>query len=247
MSEAVLCTVHDGVCTLTLNKPNKLNALNEKTFQLISAHLDGLDLDGIYCVVLKGRGRSFCAGHDLDDLVAGTEGGEVERFEAGVIERLANLPVPVIAAVQGHCYTGGLELVLAADIIIATENAEFADTHAKWDLVPVWGLTQRLPRRIGRAKAMEMMISGQPVSGRGAVVIGLANACVPDETLEAEVARLCGDICANSRRSVVALKKMLADTDGLPLAAGLAWELHHSIGHGQSFAARLSAMRGKGG
>ena len=245
MTNIVLCAVSNGVCTLTLNRPDKLNALNGESFRQIAAHLDSLDLTGLGCVVLKGAGRSFCAGHDLDDLASGAEMGPIERYEAGVIERLATLPIPFVAVVQGHCYTGGLELVLAADIIIAATDAKFADTHAKWDLVPIWGLTQRLQRRVGRSKALEMMFASRTYSGEEAREMGLANIVVPADRLEAETARLCSDILANSRRSTRAMKRLVADTDGLPLAAGLAWELYHGEGHGSEMEARIAAVRGQ--
>lgn len=242
-NELVVCEIENGLCTLALNRPEKLNALNVEAFRQLDAHLDALDLDAVGCVLLTARGRSFCAGHDLDDLAAGDEGTEAARFETGVIERLALLPVPLVAAVRGHCYTGGLELVLAADIIIAAETARFADTHAKWDLVPVWGLSQRLPRRIGAARAKEMMFSSRTYSGIEAAAMGLANFALPDEDFDGGVRAFCADILGNSHRSSKAIKKLLADTDGMPLAQGIAWELHHSEGHGPDFAARLAKLR----
>lgn len=128
--------------------------------------------------------------------------------------------------------TGGLELVLAADIIICAEGAKFADTHAKWDLVPIWGLSQRLPRRVGMAKAREMMFASRMYSGVEAAAMGLANICVPDADL---------DILANSARSNRAMKRLTVDTDGMTLAAGVAWELHRSEGHGPDMAGRIKA------
>ena len=241
--DAVLCTVENGLCRLTLNRPDKLNALNLAMFELIAAKLDAIDLEAVRCLVLSGAGRSFCAGHDLEDLASGDEGGRAERIENGLVERLATLPFPVVAAVRGHCYTGGLELVLAADIIVAAEDAKFADTHAKFDLVPIWGLTQRLPRRVGMAKAKEMMFASRPHSGIEAAAMGLANLAVPAEALDAEVDRLCADILANSPRSNRAIKKLLTDTDGMTLAAGNAWELHHSPGHGPKYAALLRSLK----
>ena len=241
--ELVLCTVADGLCTLELNRPEKLNALNVEIFRQLDAHLAALDASEVGCVLLTGRGRSFCAGHDLDDLASGDEGMEAARFETNVIERLATLPMPVIAAVRGHCYTGGLELVLGADIIIAAESAKFADTHSKWDLVPVWGLSQRLPRRIGPQRAKEMMFSARTYSGRQAEAMGLASFCLADAEFDAGVAAFCGDVLANSRRSTRAIKKLMLDTEGMSLAQGIAWELHRSEGHGPEFHARLAAMR----
>jgi enoyl-CoA hydratase/carnithine racemase len=239
----ILCTVENRICRLTLNRPEKLNALNVAMFEEIAAHLDRLDYTAIDCLIFGGAGRSFCAGHDLDDLASGDESGRAERIENGLVERLANLPFPVVAAVRGHCYTGGLELVLAADIIIAAETARFADTHAKFDLVPIWGLTQRLPRRIGMAKAKEMMFASRIYSGSEAAAMGLVNFAVPEAELDAQVDAFCADIVANSARSNREIKKIIADTDGLNLAAGNAWELHHSPGHGPAYAALIRARR----
>lgn len=241
--DAVTCSVEDRLCRLTLNRPEKLNALNVEMFEQIDRHLDALDPGEISCLVLSGAGRSFCAGHDLDDLADGSESGRAERIENRLVERLANLPFPVIASVRGHCFTGGLELVLAADIIIAAETARFADTHAKFDLVPIWGLTQRLPRRIGMAKAKEMIFASRTYSGIEAAAMGLANHAVPEPELDSFVDALCGDIIANSARSNREIKKLLIETDGLSLAAGNAWELHHTPGHGPGFAALLRSHK----
>jgi len=159
------------------------------------------------------------------------------------VERLASLPMPVVAAVQGHCLTGGLELALAADIIIAAESARFGDTHGKWDLVPVWGLSQRLPRRIGRAKALEMSFTARNYSGSEAAEMGLANFCVPDAELTWAELAFAAQVLANSWRSSRAIKKLVDDTDGLPLKAGLAHEIHRSEGRGPETAERLARMR----
>lgn len=242
-TDAITCVVEDRLCRLTLNRPEKLNALNVAMFEEIAAYLDRLDYSAIGCLILSGAGRSFCAGHDLDDLASGDESGRAERIENGLVERLASLPFPVVAAVRGHCYTGGLELVLAADIIIAAETTRFADTHAKFDLVPIWGLTQRLPRRIGMARAKEMMFSSRTYSGIEAAAMGLVNFAVPEAELDEKVNAFCADVLANSARSNREIKKLLLDTDGLSLAAGNAWELHHTPGHGPAFAELIRARR----
>jgi enoyl-CoA hydratase/carnithine racemase len=151
--------------------------------------------------------------------------------------------MPVICVVQGHCLTGGLELALGADIIIAAESAKFADTHGKWDLVPEWGMSQRLPRRVGKAKAMEMMFTSRNYSGREAAEMGLANFCVADAELDAAVAQFAKEVLANSWRSNAANKKLLKDTDGLTEKAGLAHELHRTVGRGNEMGERLARMR----
>jgi enoyl-CoA hydratase/carnithine racemase len=245
MADAVLRELRDGLCTLTLNRPDKLNALNFDTFKALSAGIDFVlaNPKDVGAVVIRGAGRSFCAGNDLGDLGGVFEGGDGSQFRSTTVERLAGLPVPVIAAVQGHCLTGGLELALAADIIIAAESAKFGDTHGKWDLVPVWGLSQRLPRRVGRAKALEMSFSARSYSGRDAEKMGLANFCVPDGELDAAVASFAKDVLENSWRSSRAIKKLIDDTEGMPLKAGLAHEIYRSEGRGSETAARLARTR----
>ena len=246
MTTSIETSLENGLCTLTLNNPDKLNVLSLDTFREIDRFLDGLDYGAVGCLVLSGAGRSFCAGHDLEGLASGDETGkEAERLENGVVERLSDLPFPVVAKVRGHCYTGGLELVLCADIIVCAENAKFADTHSKFDLVPIWGLTQRLPRRVGMAKAREMMFACRTYTGTDAVQMGLANFSVPEEYLDKEVDALCSDILANSRRSNRELKKLLKDTDGMSLAAGNAWELHHTPGHGPGFEELVRSFKAK--
>ncbi len=235
----------DGLLTLTINRPDKLNALSFEVFKQLAADVAfaNANPDKVGCVVLKGAGRSFCAGNDLGDLGGVFNDGDNSRFRSDTVEKLASLPMPVIAQVQGHCLTGGLEFALAADIIICSENAKFGDTHGKWDLVPVWGLSQRLPRRIGRAKALEMSFSARHVSGRQAEAMGLANICVPDGELDATVAAFVKDVLANSWRSSRAIKKLVDDTDGMSLKAGLAHEVHRSEGRGPETAERLQRMR----
>ena len=157
-------------------------------------------------VVLKGSGRCFSAGHDLKDIGEG-ENPPHPHFQSETIEHLANLPQTVITAVHSHCYTGALELALAGDIILAAESAKFADTHAKWALTPIWGMSQRLPRRIGLAKAKEMMLTTRTYSAREALSMGLANICVPDDGFEQEIEALAREILANSWFSNRANKK----------------------------------------
>jgi len=237
--------VSDGLMTLTLNRPDKLNALSFECFKELAAGVTfaAANTDTVGCVVLRGAGRSFCAGNDLGGLGGVFNDGDNSRFRSETVERLASLPMPVIAQVQGHCLTGGLELALAADIIICSENARFGDTHGKWDLVPVWGLSQRLPRRVGRAKALEMSFSARHVTGRQAEASGLANFCVADSELEGAVAAFVKEVLANSWRSSRAIKKLIDDTDGMSLKAGLAHEVHRSEGLGPETQKRLQQMR----
>ena len=243
MSGLVLREDDNGLCVLTLNRPEKLNSLNVAVFEDLYEHVEALagQTDTVGCVVLKGAGRCFSAGHDLGDIAAG-EKLPRPNFQSHVIEALSGLPQPVITAVHGHCYTGALELALAGDIILASENARFADTHARWALTPVWGLSQRLPRRIGQATAYEMMFTCQTYSGAQAAAMGLANPCFPDASFDADVAAFCRMILANSPFSHRANKRLIRDTDGLPMGAGLAHEIYRGEGRGPDMQERIAAF-----
>ncbi len=235
----------DGCATLTLNRPDKLNALNVALFSELDAHVKDLEGDDrVGLVVVRGAGRCFSAGHDLSDIATG-ERLPRPNFQAGIIERLANLPQPVVSAVHGHCYTGALELALAGDIILAAESAKFADTHAKWALTPVWGMSQRLPRRVGTYKAREMMFTCRTYPGREAAEFGLANACVPDAEFDAAIDRLATEILANSAFSHRANKRLLRHTDGMSLDEGLAHEVFRGEGRGPDMEARIAGFSNK--
>jgi enoyl-CoA hydratase len=246
MSELVLREDMGGTALLTLNRPEKLNALTVALFGELRAHVDRIagETDRIGLVVVRGAGKCFSAGHDLGDIAAG-ERPPKPNFQAETIERLANLPQPVISAVHGHCYTGALELALAGDLILAAESAKFADTHARWALTPAWGMSQRLPRRVGSAKAREMMFTCRTYTGIEAAAMGLANFCVADAAFDAEIKQLADSILANSWFSHRANKRLLIESDGLPLGAGLAQEIYHSEGRGPDMAERIAAFANK--
>ena len=243
MTKLVLRRDNNGLCSLMINRPEKLNALNVKTFVDLRSHVDDLKLksDTIGCIVLRGNGKCFSVGHDMQDIEAGDQ-PPYRNYQAETIECLANLPQPVISAVHGHCYTGALELALAGDIILAATSARFADTHARWALTPVWGMSQRLHRRIGVAKAKEMMFTARAYTGDEAVAMGLANLCVPDERFEIEIEALARSILANSWFSHRANKRLLEKTDGMSLENGLRYEIEHSEGRGPDMKERISAF-----
>jgi len=245
-SPEILRSDKDGLCVLTLNRPHKLNSLTVSLFEALLLQLEEIAISTatIGCVVLRAAGRCFSAGHDLADLEAG-ETAPVPQFQAHVIEKLQNLPMPVIAAVHSHCYTGALELALGADLIVATQNARFADTHAKWSLTPIWGLSQRLPRRVGIAKAREMMFTCRTYTAAEAERMGLVNLVVPDDSLDAEVEKMARMILEQSWFSHRALKKLLRETDGMPIGAGLAHEIYYGAGFGPDFQSRINAFLSK--
>ncbi|MEX2080428.1 MAG: enoyl-CoA hydratase-related protein, partial [Dehalococcoidia bacterium] len=149
------------------------------------------------------------------------------------------------AQVHGHCLTGALELALGCDFIIAAESARFADTHGRWGMTPTWGMSQRLPRRIGAARAREMMFTGRNVAGAEAAAIGLANACVPDDQLDSYVRALADSIAANSAHTVRADKWLVHSGQALSLPEALAFERKNSPGRSPDMAERLKEFGAK--
>ncbi len=243
----VLRTDADGVATLTLNRPDKLNALTVAMFRELRAHVAALTADdSIGCVILRGAGKCFSAGHDLADIAEG-EAVPSRGWHSETLRLLEKLPKPVIAAVHGHCYTGALEVALACDFIVASETARFGDTHAKWALTPIWGMSQRLPRRVGVATAKRLMFTADMIDAAEAVRIGLAEYAVPADRFEEEVRALARRITANSGFSHRANKRLLEATDAMHLDAGLQWEVMECEGHGPDMQARIAAFTGKKG
>jgi enoyl-CoA hydratase len=229
-NDLVLRTDNAGVATLMLNRPDKRNAIDRELFRQLRKQIKAIEIDpAIGLVVLRGAGGNFSAGHDLKQAPHADALGWL-RQEMLTIERLTRMRQPVIAAVEGICYTGGLELALAADFILCDETARFADTHGKWGLVPGWGLSQRLPRRIGQARALEMMLTCRSYDGRAAEAMGLANQCVAVGALTACVEDLAQTILANSWHSNAENKKLVYATDGMRLADGLDHELMRNAG-----------------
>jgi len=230
LSDRVLREDVDGISFLTLNRPEKLNALDSAIFLRLAEHVEALEVaEDVHCVVIAGAGRSFSAGNDLTDIGKPTK-SERLHVRGELVERLANLPQPVVAKIRGHCFTGGLEVALAADLLIGDQSARFADTHGTWGLTPLWGMSQRLPRRVGLANAKRMMFTSRTLSAEEALSIGLIDLCVAPERLDEEVRLLAGSIVANSSFSNRAYKRLLRETDGMPLGEGLRYEREKTPG-----------------
>jgi enoyl-CoA hydratase len=244
MSQRVTRQDASGVCTLTLDRADKLNALDTASFQALDEHLRGLEQDdgAVGCVALRGAGKAFCAGADLKALADATH-KPPPAFKPGVIERLALLKQPTIAAVHGVCFTGGLELALACDFIIADSTARFADTHGRWGLVGAWGMSQRLPRRIGLPAAKRMMMTGRVVEASEAQDLGLIDLLAPQGKLDELLRSFEDELLANSWFTNFATKRLLIQTDGMSLTEGLALAHHRHPGVAPDHRERLAAFR----
>ena len=220
----------DGVTTLTLNRPDKLNALNPALFVEFRAHVDAIaDDETVGCVIVTGAGRSFCAGHDLG-AIATNEHAPSQHFEPETVDALEQLPQPTIAKIRGHCFTGGLEFALACDILVAAESTKLGDTHGQWGLVPIWGMSRRLPERLGRSTAKELMFTSRRITGSKAAEIKLVDHAVADDDLDSFVDSLASEICANSWDTNRMVKKLIAGGDERSREESLLWEREQPFG-----------------
>ncbi len=243
--ELVLRDDADGVSTLTLNRPDKLNALTPAVFVALRGHLDALATDdSVRCVILTGAGRSFCAGHDLTAIAEGTHAPS-RHYESETVDALEQLPKPTIAKIKGHCYTGGLELALGCDILMAAESAQLGDTHGQWGLVPVWGMSVRLPERVGRSRAKELMFTSRRISGDNACRIGLVDHVMPESELDLAVDALAAEIAGNSAGTNRIDKALLAAQAHQTRGEALLFERTLPFGLPDDMRERMGAPRKK--
>ncbi|MFV0525598.1 MAG: enoyl-CoA hydratase/isomerase family protein [Acidimicrobiales bacterium] len=218
------------VRTLTLNRPDALNALTPALLEELGDALALAADDGsVRVVVVTGTGRAFSAGVDLKALAeAPVDGGDVsDSLNAParrVTDLLSTMPKTTIAKVNGFCFTGALELALACDLMVCADDAKMGDTHAKFGLRPTWGMSARLAAAVGITRARELSFTGRTFLGHEAAVIGLAAASVPAGELDATVAEMAGLIAANSADSIAAYKDLYRHQQDLGLADGLGFE-----------------------
>ncbi|MEM1139631.1 MAG: enoyl-CoA hydratase/isomerase family protein [Pseudomonadota bacterium] len=213
--EHLKVSVSDRVATLTMARPDALNAFIPPLLRELMDAIDGLaSSQEVGCVVLEGEGRAFSAGVDLKMLQSASfEAGRVDGIFEGepfeVIDRIRHCPLPFIAKVHGFCFTGALEMALHCDFILTTEDTKFGDTHAKFGVRPSWGMSQNLARAVGVRRARELSFTAASFSGTEAAAWGLANAAFPDKaTLDAETARRAQQIAANSPGIIKAYKDL---------------------------------------
>lgn len=214
-----------GVALLRLNRPEARNALSADLRRRLTDLFETLPWqDDIHCIVIAGDARAFVAGADLKDMSRmGTAEITLSNIRRmwGVI---AECPVPVIAAVQGVAFGGGCELAMHADIIIAGEGALFGQPEIKVGIMPGGGGTQRLMRAVGKFKAMKMVLTGDPVSGREAFDMGLATECVPDEDVIPRAVALAAQIASMPPLAVRRIKEVALAGQDTSLSAGLMLE-----------------------
>jgi 2-(1,2-epoxy-1,2-dihydrophenyl)acetyl-CoA isomerase len=228
---------HEGIATMVLNRPDRLNALNNELALAINEALGRIaEDDAVRVVVITGAGRAFCAGGDLAAIGKGRQGRETQSLEpllrSGMqaVLRMRTIPQPVIAAVNGAAAGAGMNIALAADIRIAAEEATFGQNFSKVGLFPDYGGTYFLPQLVGPAKAAELFYTGEMIDARTALSLGIVNHVVPSARLEAEVKSLAQKIALGPALAIRAVKKTLFGAEKKKLSEALEHEVREQIG-----------------
>lgn len=226
----------EGLAKITLNRPDVLNALGPKTLEEIGEALEDIENDiSVRVVVITANGRAFCTGADLTGVASIPPDKPRDYFLRlwnKVFSAIENVSVPVIAAVNGMAYAGGLELVMVCDLAIASEEAKLSDQHANRGLIPGGGASQRLPRLIGIRKAKELLYTGDRISPAEAERLGLINRVVPADKLEEATNEMVTKLLAKSPMALKAVKKLVNRGMESSLDAGLEMEMLAMTGHG---------------
>lgn len=226
-TEVLLKRRTGDVAVLTLNRPDVLNAISPQLALALADTVRDLSADDtLRAIILTGTGRAFSAGVDLKALSGAPSIAEAFNWsgEDSLFEIVKACPHPIIAAVNGFAITGGLELAMMADMIIASDSAKFADTHARVGITPSWGLSQNLPRRVGLSRARQMSFTGQFIDAQTACDWGLVNEVVPAGTELLRAEEIAEAIAQTDPITLRKLRGLMIEGSGLPLDEALAKE-----------------------
>ena len=219
----------DGVATVTMNRPEAMNAMSKALRAALDEAFVGLrDDESIRAIVLTGAGeRAFTAGLDLKELgIEGIGAANATAPASNPVRAIQQCGKPVIGAINGVAITGGFEVALACDVLIASTNARFADTHARVGIVPGWGLSQKLSRLIGIYRAKELSLTGNFLDAQTALAWGLVNRVVAPEDLMPAALKLAGEMASIPLDMLKFYKKLI--DDGFDLPFGEAMQLEHT-------------------
>jgi enoyl-CoA hydratase/carnithine racemase len=247
----VLTAVEGPLGWLTLNRPEAMNAVTVALARDLEAGLRRLGSEASV-IVIRGAGGNFSAGGDVEEVARLRADGPAalaELFESfgRALAAIAELDVPVVAAVEGYAMAGGFELAQACDIVIVADDAVLADTHLKFGQIPGGGGSQRLPRLVGRQRAAAHILTGDRLSGAEALAWGLAYQAVPAAELESTARALAGRLASRSREALARTKRLLWQGLELPLVDGLARERSEVVDHimSEAGAAAIAAFTGR--
>lgn len=222
--------VDSGIATLTVNRPDKLNALNAATIAELGAAIDDVrQRDEIGGLILTGSGRAFVAGADISELQSQSPQSAKSLSRAGqeVFRRFETSPKPVIAAVNGFALGGGCELAMACHIRIASEHAKFGQPEVKLGILPGYGATQRLPRLVGKGRALQLLLTAEVIDAAEAFRIGLVNKVVGADELIPAATGMLKQILANGPLAVAMCMEAVGSGLDMSLDDGLVFESSH--------------------
>jgi enoyl-CoA hydratase len=243
-SEVLIIEESDGVATLTLNRPEAMNALSAALRAAIATTFRRLQADAeTQVVIITGAGRAFCAGFDLKELASGAPDQTADSAGSDMPDAIDAFEGPIIGAINGHAITGGFELALACDILIASTEARFADTHARVGILPGWGLSQKLPRLIGIYRAKELSLTGNYILAQQAEAWGLVNRVVAPEDLLPTCRAIAADMASCEPRTLRSYKRLINQGYGMPFAEAMASEAKLSIESAKAVTASGIAAR----
>ena len=232
--DLVLVEQKKGIAIVTLNRPDQLNALSaELRHRIAEAFVELAEDRDTEVIVLTGAGRAFSAGLDLKEL-GGETGTRGNLGSTDISAAMAAATQPIIGAVNGYAITGGFEIALMCDFLIATPEARFADTHARVGVVPGWGLSQRLPRLIGINRAKELSLTGNYLDAQTACDWGLVNRIVAQDDLLPTCIALARDIISTDPVTRGEIKRIMDEGWHTDLGTGLDIELAASRAHGKA-------------
>ena len=240
----VLLEKNPGYAIVTLNRPDAMNALSRALRRDFVSVFDECVADpDIRVIILTGSGKAFCAGFDLKELGSEDSDNAAEEVNNVVARAMEAFEGPIIGAINGHCITGGFEMALACDVLLAGEEARFADTHARVGILPGWGLSQRLPRLIGLSRAKEIAFSGTPIYAQQAYEWGLVNHVVPSAELLPRARALAEAMCACVPEVLLQYKAQIDTGYSMPLDEALAWEEERAIESARRASSELIEQR----
>ena len=213
------------VALVRLNRPKQLNALNGPTMDALCDALEALDREeAIRAIVVTGNEKAFAAGADISEMAGATPIDMLRTNRIAQWDRVRRISKPVIAAVAGWCLGGGCELAMALDLVIAADSAKFGQPEIKIGVMPGAGGSQRLPRAIGKSKAMELILRGEPITAAEAERIGLVSRVVPDEVVVEDALSLAAEIAKRAPLAVRLAKESVNAAYEMSLTDGLAHE-----------------------
>jgi len=225
MPSEVITETREQVGIVRINRPDKLNALNRTTMEQVVAALERFDADAqIRCMLLTGDARAFAAGADINEMADASLVEMYYRNQLALWDRIRRIAKPIVAAVSGYALGGGCELMMLCDIVVASETARIGQPEINIGVMPGAGGTQRTTRSIGKALAMDLVLTGRMLTAREALQAGLVSRVVPAEHYFDEALKICQELCSRPPLALRLAKEAVLKAFEMPLSEGLEYE-----------------------